>query len=61
MKEPKSVSIVQQVQRLVTERAYLITTLGTLYAIGRDAPGTCSPAVLDQLKKALDYVGEEVS
>jgi hypothetical protein len=51
----RKLSIVDEVQKLVRDRSHLRTVISSMITIARDMPGAIKPAIIEQLKAALEY------
>jgi hypothetical protein len=51
----RKLSVVDEVQKLVRDRAHLRTVISSIVTIARDLPGAIKPAIVEQLKAALEY------
>lgn len=51
----RKLSVVDEVQKLVRDRAHLRTVISSLVAVSSDVPDAMKPAIVLQLKAALNY------
>jgi hypothetical protein len=51
-------SLIKQIEKIQNDRLYLRTVIETMLSIEASVPGQIKPAVLAELKKALDKTAD---